>query len=48
MRWTLAADSGLLLHLKDFSQNLMTKTKELETKVDGLVFATQSHRDQFE
>ena len=40
--WSLASDAGLLLHLKDFSKNLMNKTKDLEQKVDNLMFATKA------
>eukprot|EP00002_Diphylleia_rotans_P016921 TRINITY_DN328_c0_g1_i5.p1 TRINITY_DN328_c0_g1~~TRINITY_DN328_c0_g1_i5.p1 ORF type:complete len:1711 (+),score=463.03 TRINITY_DN328_c0_g1_i5:53-5185(+) len=40
--WTLAADSGLLFYLKDFSQRLIQRTREVEKNVDNLVFETKS------
>eukprot|EP00005_Dracoamoeba_jomungandri_P001046 CAMPEP_0174255072 /NCGR_PEP_ID=MMETSP0439-20130205/4403_1 /TAXON_ID=0 /ORGANISM="Stereomyxa ramosa, Strain Chinc5" /LENGTH=1770 /DNA_ID=CAMNT_0015337061 /DNA_START=22 /DNA_END=5334 /DNA_ORIENTATION=- len=39
-KWTLAADSGLLNYLKDFSDRLVGRTKEVEAEVDNLVNAT--------
>eukprot|EP00794_Sanderia_malayensis_P011036 gene11036-12201_t len=40
-RWSLAADAGLLLYLKKFSQNLLLRTHELEKNVDDLVHDTK-------
>lgn len=39
--WTLAADSGLLLYLQEFSQKMISQTHEIETQVDGLVNSTK-------
>jgi len=40
--WTLAADAGLLYYLQEFSNNLVSKTKEVEKAVDDLFFETQA------
>ena len=39
--WSLAGDSGLLLHLKQFSENLISKSVEIEKKLQKL-----SHSEQ--
>ncbi|MGH0116948.1 UNVERIFIED_CONTAM: hypothetical protein FKN15_026642 [Acipenser sinensis] len=40
--WSLAADSGLLLFLQDFSQRIMSKTHEIEKQLDGLIRDTKA------
>ncbi|XP_072168433.1 uncharacterized protein [Diadema setosum] len=40
--WSLASDAGLLLYLQEFSQKMMTKTSDLEKRVDGLVHDAKS------
>ncbi|XP_041123962.1 WASH complex subunit 2 isoform X2 [Polyodon spathula] len=40
--WSLAADSGLLLFLQDFSQRMMSKTHEIEKQLDGLIRDTKA------
>ena len=42
--WTLAADSGLLLYLKDFSKRMTERIADMTTQVDGLV--TESKRTE--
>lgn len=39
--WSLAGDAGLLLHLKQFSENLISKSIEIEKKLQKL-----SHSEQ--
>ncbi|BFZ20922.1 hypothetical protein BsWGS_23961 [Bradybaena similaris] len=36
-KWSLAGDAGLLLHLQEFSQRLISRTHELGQEMDGLV-----------
>nr|XP_015202220.1 PREDICTED: WASH complex subunit FAM21C isoform X2 [Lepisosteus oculatus] len=40
--WSLAADSGLLLFLQDFSQRMLSKTHEIEKQLDGLIRDTKA------
>ncbi|KAK3698556.1 hypothetical protein QZH41_014481 [Actinostola sp. cb2023] len=40
-KWNLAADSGLLLYLQQFSQKMVSQTHEIEKQVDGLVNNTK-------
>ncbi|XP_028651761.1 WASH complex subunit 2 isoform X2 [Erpetoichthys calabaricus] len=40
--WSLAADSGLLLFLQDFSQKMLSKTHEIEKQLDGLICDTKA------
>ncbi|ESO83145.1 hypothetical protein LOTGIDRAFT_133932 [Lottia gigantea] len=35
--WTLAGDAGLLQHLQEFSQRIISRTHEIEKSVEGLV-----------
>lgn len=39
--WTLAGDAGLLCYLHDFSQQLISKTHEMEKTVDQLIHETK-------
>ncbi|XP_033630195.1 WASH complex subunit 2-like [Asterias rubens] len=39
--WSLASDAGLLLYLQEFSTKMLTKTSDLEKKMDGLVHETK-------
>ncbi|RMX42087.1 hypothetical protein pdam_00001226 [Pocillopora damicornis] len=39
--WTLAADSGFLLYLQEFSQRIISQTHDIETQVDGLINSTK-------
>ncbi|KAM9344686.1 WASH complex subunit 2 [Symphorus nematophorus] len=40
--WSLAADSGLLLFLQDFSQRMLSKTHEIEKQLDSLIRDTKA------
>ncbi|XP_057704113.1 WASH complex subunit 2A isoform X2 [Corythoichthys intestinalis] len=40
--WSLAADSGLLLFLQDFSQRMLSKTHEMEKQLDSLIRDTKA------
>nr|XP_055025451.1 WASH complex subunit 2 isoform X2 [Misgurnus anguillicaudatus] len=40
--WSLAADSGLLLFLQNFSQKMLSKTHEIEKQLDGLIRDTKA------
>ncbi|XP_043912291.1 WASH complex subunit 2A-like isoform X2 [Protopterus annectens] len=40
--WSLAADAGLLLFLQDFSQQIISKTHEIEKQLDGLIRETKT------
>ncbi|KAI8484362.1 retrograde transport, endosome to Golgi [Branchiostoma belcheri] len=35
--WSLASDAGLLLHLREFSQRMISRTHEMGKQVDGLM-----------
>ncbi len=39
--WTLAADAGMLLYLKKFSQKIIARTHDIGLLVDGLALDTQ-------
>ncbi|XP_067123096.1 WASH complex subunit 2-like isoform X3 [Centruroides vittatus] len=39
--WSLAGDAGLLCYLQDFSQQLISKTHEMEKTVDQLIHETK-------
>ncbi len=39
--WSLASDAGLLLYLQEFSTKMLTKTSDLEKKMDGLIHETK-------
>ncbi|XP_077469384.1 WASH complex subunit 2C [Stigmatopora argus] len=41
-KWSLAADSGLLLFLQDFSQRMLSKTHEMEKQLDSLIRDTKA------
>ncbi|XP_024280950.1 WASH complex subunit 2C isoform X2 [Oncorhynchus tshawytscha] len=41
-KWSLAADSGLFLFLQDFSQRMLSKTHEIEKRLDGLIRDTKA------
>ncbi|XP_064652229.1 WASH complex subunit 2-like [Lineus longissimus] len=41
VNWSLAGDAGLLLHLQEFSQKMVSRTHEIEKQVDGLVHETK-------
>ncbi|XP_014781210.1 WASH complex subunit 2 isoform X1 [Octopus bimaculoides] len=41
-KWSLAGDAGLLLHLQNFSQTILSKTHEIENQVNKLVNETKS------
>merc|ERR1712137_816586 len=40
--WTLASDSGLLHHLRQFSANLVTRTKQVDADLDQLVLSAKT------
>eukprot|EP00057_Strongylocentrotus_purpuratus_P026229 XP_011680703.1 PREDICTED: WASH complex subunit FAM21-like [Strongylocentrotus purpuratus] len=40
--WSLASDAGLLLYLQEFSQKMMSKTSDLEKRMDSLVHDAKS------
>ncbi|XP_047459603.1 WASH complex subunit 2 isoform X2 [Mugil cephalus] len=40
--WSLAADSGLLLFLQDFSQRMLSKTHDIEKQLDSLIRDTKA------
>ncbi|XP_076020245.1 WASH complex subunit 2A isoform X2 [Genypterus blacodes] len=40
--WSLAADSGLLLFLQDFSHRMLSKTHEIEKQLDSLIRDTKA------
>jgi len=40
--WTLASDAGLLHYLQEFSNRILSRTKDLESQVDALVFETKA------
>ncbi|XP_065056094.1 WASH complex subunit 2C-like isoform X1 [Rhopilema esculentum] len=40
-KWSLAGDAGILLYFKQFSQNMLRRTHELEKVVDSLSFETK-------
>ncbi|XP_078055829.1 WASH complex subunit 2C isoform X2 [Mustelus asterias] len=40
--WSLGADAGLLLFLQDFSQQMLSRTHEIEKQLDGLVQRTKA------
>jgi len=42
LTWTLANDAGLMRYLQDFSGRILSKTKDIESQVDSLVFDTKS------
>lgn len=44
--WSLAADSGLFLFLRDFSQRMLSKTHEIEKQLDGLIRDTKATDSQ--
>ncbi|TRY58977.1 hypothetical protein DNTS_014686, partial [Danionella cerebrum] len=44
--WSLAADSGLFLFLRDFSQRMLSKTHEIEKQLDGLIQETKATDSQ--
>ena len=40
--WTAACDYGLLRYMQDFSNQLVNRTRELNSQIDGLMYLTQS------
>ena len=40
--WNAACDYGLLRYMQDFSNQLVNRTRELNSQIDGLMYLTQS------